>query len=119
MNTEDIKATAKNIGASAGKTADDVKKSVQASTDDVTDDAKGYAAQASDAASDLYGRAKETVRNAADSMPQSAADAVAAGKRAYDGSADQLVRQIAKQPLEALLLAGAIGYLVGWATSRS
>jgi ElaB/YqjD/DUF883 family membrane-anchored ribosome-binding protein len=119
MNSEDIKSTAKNLGSSAGKAGDDIKKTVQATTEDMSDDAKSYAAQASDAAGDLYGRAKDTVRSATDGLPNSASDALAAGKKAYEGGADQLVRQIAKQPIEALLLAGAIGYLVGWATSRS
>ena len=119
MNTDDIKSAAKDLGSSAGKTGEEAKKSVQNAVDQAVDDTKGYAAQASDAASDLYGRAKEGVRNASDSLPNSASDALAAGKKAYEGGADQLVRQIGKQPIEALLLAGAIGYLVGWATSRS
>jgi ElaB/YqjD/DUF883 family membrane-anchored ribosome-binding protein len=119
MTSDDIKDTAKNLGSSAGKMGDDIKKSAHAAADDATDSAKGYASQASDAASDLYGRAKDAVNSATDSLPNSASDALAAGKKVYEGGADQLVRQIAKQPLEALLLAGAIGYLVGWATSRS
>ena len=49
----------------------------------------------------------------------SASDALDAGQSAIKSGSEQLVRQAAKQPLEALLLAGAIGYLVGWAVNRS
>jgi ElaB/YqjD/DUF883 family membrane-anchored ribosome-binding protein len=119
MNAEDIKSTAKDLGSSASKNSEELKKTAQDKADQVADETKGYAAQASDVASDLYGRAKDGVKAATDSLPGTASDAVAAGKRAYDGGSDQLVRQITKQPIEALILAGAIGYLVGWATSRS
>jgi len=51
-------------------------------------------------------------------MPESTAEAIAAGQRAVDEGTARLARRVAKQPIEALILAGAIGYLVGWATSR-
>jgi ElaB/YqjD/DUF883 family membrane-anchored ribosome-binding protein len=108
MKSEDIKSVAKDIGDSTAKGSEEAKKSFQ-----------DNAAQASDMASDLYGRAKDTVKSVTDGLPDSASEALASGKRVYQDGTDQLVRQIAKQPLEALLLAGAIGYLVGWATSRS
>ena len=54
-----------------------------------------------------------------DKIPDSASDAVETGKRAYKSGSDQIARQVGRQPIEALLLAGAIGYLVGWAANRS
>ncbi len=118
MKPDDVKSTAKDIGGSLGKEAAETRQGVKETTADLTGQAQGYGAQAADATSDLYGRAKEAVSQASDSLPGSASDAAAAGRRAYEGGADQLARQVAKQPMEALLLAGAIGYLVGWATSR-
>ena len=69
-------------------------------------------------AGDLYGRAKEQVQGLSDHMPDSAGDAYQKGRQAYAAGADTLGRRVANQPLEALLLAGALGYLVGWAASR-
>ena len=77
------------------------------------------ASKVSDKASDVYQRARDGASDLGDRIPGNASDAVDAGKRAYIKSNDQLARQIGKQPVEALLLAGAIGYLVGWAANRS
>ena len=75
--------------------------------------------QASSAGGDVYGRAKEHVQGLADRLPDTAADAYRTGQRMYAQGSEQVGRHVAKQPFEALLLAGAIGYLVGWASSRS
>ena len=78
-----------------------------------------FAARAGDAANDLYGRAHDRVRDAADHLPDGTSDAIAAGQRIYNKSSDKVAHHVSKQPIEALLLAAAIGYLVGWATNRS
>ena len=44
---------------------------------------------------------------------------LAAGQRAYQAGSDQVARTVTKQPIEALFLAGAIGFLVGWAVNRT
>ena len=119
MKSDDIKSAANDLGSSAGKSVAETKQGVKEATSDFADQAQGYKAQASDMAGDLYGRAKDGVGQVADALPGSASEAAAAGRRAYEGGTDQLARQVAKQPFEALLLASAIGYLVGWATSRS
>ena len=107
-----------DVKCAAANTAD-LKQGANEMASDLGGQAQGYKAQAADAASDLYGRAKDTARSASDALPDSVGDAASAGRRAYEGGAEQLARQVTKQPFEALLLAGAIGYLVGWATSRS
>jgi hypothetical protein len=40
-------------------------------------------------------------------------------QRAYNESSQQVGARISKQPLESLLLVGALGYLVGWAMHRT
>ena len=97
-----------NIGSAAGATG--------GTADNVGGEARDATKQASMAASDLYGRAEESVRTVADDA--SSSDVVATGQRIYDRGSAELSRRVAKQPLEALLLAGALGYLVGWAANR-
>ena len=108
MKSDEVKNAAKDLGGSAGKDAAEIKQGTKETASDLAGQAQGYKDQAADAAGDLYARAKDSVGQASAALPGSAGDA-----------ADQLARQVAKQPFEALLLAGAIGYLVGWATSRS
>ena len=119
MKTDDIKSAAKDLGGTASKNADEAKKTLNDTASRFGAQAQDFAGQASDTANDLYGRARDSVRDAADGLPDGAADAVAAGKRSYDRGTAELSKRVAKQPIEALILAGAIGYLVGWATSRS
>lgn len=87
--------------------------------DDARSKASQAAGQASGTADDLLGRARDSVQNLSDRLPNSASDAYRAGQQAYAQGSDRVIRQVTKQPVEALLLAGALGYLVGWATSRS
>ncbi len=51
-------------------------------------------------------------------VPGAASDALAASQQAIRSGGAQVAQRVTKQPLEALLLAGAIGYLIGWAVSR-
>ena len=119
MKSEDMKNTAKDVGASAGRAAGEATRTADNRLSGLRDGGADATQQASDAASDLYGRAKAAVRDASGNLPDSAADAMAAGQRVYDRGSVEVARHVSKQPLEALLLAGAIGYLVGWATSRN
>jgi ElaB/YqjD/DUF883 family membrane-anchored ribosome-binding protein len=93
---------------------------------DAVNEASGLGARAADmvdqagnTAAHLYDQAKERVLDAADSLPGSASDAMAAGHRTYQKGAEAVAQQVSRQPVEALLLAAAIGYLVGWASNRS
>ena len=115
MDSNDIQAASEKAKASLRA----AKDKTSAETSQAMNASQGLADQVSGAASDLYGRAKDHVQGLSDKMPDSAADAYETGYRTVAQGADSVGRQVAKQPIEALLLAGAIGYLVGWATSRS
>ena len=98
--------------------SDDIK----AATDTASDKAKSSIRAAKDKAGtvgDAYDSTKEQVIGLSDKLPGSASDAYQAGQRAISQGAEGVSASVAKQPIEALLLAGALGYLVGWATSRS
>jgi len=81
--------------------------------------AAGLADQAAGMAQNLYGRAKDSLSDAAEHMPDAFAQAADAGQQAYRNSSKQLAAQVSKQPIETLLLVGAIGFLLGWATTRA
>lgn len=118
MTSDDPKKVAKDIGERAAEAAGDTASSMKATADNLKEGVRDFAARSIDAASDIYGKAQDRVRETAERLPDPS-DAMAAGRRAYEKSSDTVGRHVAKQPLEALLLAGAIGYLVGWATNRS
>lgn len=119
MASDEIKNTAKDMTDRASKSAQQAKEAVSDAASDASGRTQEFAEGATSAASDFLDQARETVGNAADKLPDSASDAMAAGQRAYKRGNAQLSRTVARQPIEALLLAGAIGYLVGWATNRS
>ena len=123
MTSDDPVAAANDIadrakGAVKG-TADSAKSRLDATAGSVADRASEAAGKVSDKVADVYQRVSEGAAGLGDKLPGSAGDAVEAGKRAYAKSSDHVARQIGRQPIEALLLAGAIGYLVGWAANRS
>ena len=107
MTSEDDLKASKDSLARAGQAGREVKHQ-----------AKGTLDEAPDAAADLYGRARAKARDVADGLPESAGDALASGHQALRSSGDQVARRVTKQPIEALMLAGAIGYLIGWAVNR-
>ena len=119
MTSDDVKNTAKDIGDRIADASADARSSVKTASAKAGDAARDFAAQTGDNVSALYGRAQENLRDSADRLPDQASDALAAGQRVYKKSSKTVARHVSKQPLEALLLAGAIGYLVGWATNRS
>ena len=102
MTSNDIKKSASDAADYVQRSADDLKSRASDVADDVSDKASG-----------LYGQAKEALGNASERLP-SASEAMDTAR----GGSQQILRQVAKQPIEALLLAGAIGYLVGWAANR-
>jgi len=81
--------------------------------------AAGLADQATGIAQNLYGRAKDGLNDAAERMPDALAQAADASQQAYRNSSKHLAAQVSKQPIETLLLVGALGYLLGWATTRA
>lgn len=118
MTSEDPKKAAKDIADRVAEVSGDAASSAKAAAANVSDGVRDFAARTGDAASEIYGKAQDRVRDTVEHLPDPS-EAMAVGRRAYEKSSDTVGRHVAKQPLEALLLAGAIGYLVGWATNRS
>ena len=81
--------------------------------------AQGLADQVVGTAQNIYGRTRDGFNEAVDRIPDALSDAADMGQRAYKDSSRQLAVQVGKQPIETLLLVGALGYLVGWAVHRS
>jgi uncharacterized protein YjbJ (UPF0337 family) len=81
--------------------------------------AQGLADQMAGAAQNLYGRTKDGLNDAVDRIPDALSDAADIGQRAYKDGSRQIATQVGKQPIETLLLVGALGYLVGWAVHRA
>ncbi len=119
MTSDDLKKTAKDIGDSVGDVAEHAGDKASETGSVAASRVKGAAQQGASYAQDAFGRAKDGVAGLGDQLPDSASDALDASRKAYSRGSDQFARQVAKQPIEALLLAGAIGYLVGWAANRS
>ena len=117
----------RSADAASAKARDAVrsaKDQAATETSHVLHDAKGRAAQVGDqvgaqayaTAAGLTDRAKGAIQGLSDRLPD---DAITSGRRAYAQGSATVGRRVAKQPIEALLLAGALGYLLGWASSRS
>ncbi len=119
MASEDLKGAVDTASDKAKASVRASKDEASVATSKAIHEAHDSTGQASATASDVYGRAKEHVQSLSDRFPDNAADAYRAGQRAYAQSSEHVGRHVSKQPIEALLLAGAIGYLLGWATSRS
>ncbi len=82
-------------------------------------EAQGLSDQVAGAAQNLYGRTKDGFNDAVDRIPDVISDAADIGQRAYRDGSRQIATQVGKQPIETLLLVGALGYLVGWAVHRA
>ena len=119
MTSDDIKSATDPASAKAQASVRAAKDEAAVATSKAIHESQDAAGQASAKAEDVYGRAKERVQTLSDRIPDSAADAYRAGQRVYAQSSEHVGRHVARQPIEALLLAGAIGYLLGWATGRS
>ncbi|MET7241951.1 CsbD family protein [Methylobacterium sp. EM32] len=87
-------------------------------TGDAGTRAQGVADQASGTARNIYGQAKDGVREAvrglADAAPDSLDQARETGRHTYHRADRAVARQIGDHHLAALLLAGGIGYIFGW-----
>ena len=118
MTSNDARSTAKDIGSKASGKAAEASESAEKAASAAGGQAKDSAARVADNAQASYAQARDTVSDLSDRLPDAATDALKAGQRAYARSSEHLGRQVAKQPVEALLLAGAIGYLIGWAANR-
>ena len=105
------------VGASVADRTKDASQNASSSAADTGAYVRDQAAKVVDAAGDLYSRAADRAQDALSDMPSATEARAKAEKFALRGR-QQIDKRVAKQPIEALLLAGAIGYLVGWATTR-
>lgn len=128
MNEDRIKGAAEKVG---GK----VEAAVGSGIGDAKTEAEGRLTQAKGVANDLVGQAKDAVGKAGDTM-QSAADqardftndAMESGgrlldegrrrypevERRYREGSDVVRGQVQDSPLAAILVAGAVGYVLAW-----
>lgn len=97
-------------GDQMSKAADEAKDRLAAATETVSDLAGKAGTAAAGAASTIHGAASETVKQAGDA----AAKAYKQGAQA----AEYLSHKTTEQPLVALLIAGAIGFSIGYMLFR-
>lgn len=118
MSSDDLKKSVADAASRANEAGADAATAASGYASKASDHAGAMADKASDTASDLYSQARAKLHDAAAGMPGSTSEALEQGQKAYAQGSEQVASQVKKQPIEALLLAAAVGYLVGWATSR-
>jgi uncharacterized protein YjbJ (UPF0337 family) len=107
MDTDRIKGTARDA---MGK----VEESAGALVGDAQTRARGIADQAAGTVQDAYGRAKDTARDLTDQARDVGAQARDVGAQYYDQGARALRDTVQSQPIGALMLAAAAGFLLAW-----
>ncbi len=118
MASSSIKNEIRSVAGSATDKAGEISDTVAQSSSKVVDQAKDHLDDVGHVGGDLYARGLQSGRDALNEMPATLSDISAAGERVVQRGHLRLTHGVRKQPVEALLLAGAIGYLVGWAASR-
>ena len=98
----------------AGQVVDDAAHSSNKGVDETKDRLE----DAGETGGDLYAKGVRRGSEAIDELPASFSDMSAVSERVATHGRRYLVHGVRKQPVETLLLAGAIGYLIGWAASR-
>lgn len=119
MQPDDAKTKAKDIVDDVGSSAEGASQQMRAAAEAIKDHASDLAARGRGAVEDVAASAQQTLHDAVDRLPKTAADAAGLGGQIYARGNAEVSRHVRKQPIEALLLAGAIGFLVGWAANRS
>ena len=104
---DDVEKETKDKVARAGEAGVEAKATAQDALDAAPDVATG-----------LYAQVQARAQDVAGALPESAGDALAAGHQAVRSGGEQVARRVVQRPVEALMLAGAIGYLIGWALNR-
>ena len=107
MDTDRIVGSAKELGGKVQKEAGNLVG------DDETK-VRGVVNQAAGAAQDALGQAKDAVRSAVDAAPEIASRASDAGQRYLRQGNEAVANRVGEQQLVALLIAGAVGYALGW-----
>jgi uncharacterized protein YjbJ (UPF0337 family) len=108
MDTDRIQGAVKNAVGQGQSAIGDL-------TGDLPRQAAGLADQVVGTAQNAYGRAKDATRDALDRAPDAWSEAVGVGQDYAKRGAVTMRDSMNDQPLASLLLAGAVGYLIGWA----
>jgi uncharacterized protein YjbJ (UPF0337 family) len=111
MDPDRIKGTVRNTVGQGESAVGELVGSSRTQAQGLTDRAAG-------AAQDAYGRVKDTARDALDRAPDTWSDAVGSGQDYARQGAVAVRDRVNDQPLTALVIAGAIGFLLAWAISR-
>ena len=102
----------------AASKLDQTSGSISAVTDKATEVATRHLNDVGERLGDVYAKGADRAGDSLDELPATLSDASVAGGRWLRQSHRTIDRSVRKQPVEALLLAGALGYLAGWAVSR-
>jgi uncharacterized protein YjbJ (UPF0337 family) len=108
MDPDRIQGTIRNAAGHAEEAVGDLAGNTRLQ-------AEGLADRAAGAAQNAYGRAKDVARDALDRAPDAWNEAVGTGQDYARRGAGVVRERMGDQPLALLLVAGAIGYLLGWA----
>lgn len=106
------------ITGAAKDAAGKVESAFGRATGDASAEASGRAREAAGTVQNLYGQAKDTVRDIGDAASGYAQDAVEAGSEAYRDGSKAVASAVQKQPLGALLVAGAVGFALALMLNR-
>jgi len=111
MDPDRIKGTVRNTYGQGESAVGELVGSPRTQAQGLTDRAAG-------AAQDAFGRAKDSARDALDRAPGALSDAVGSSQDYARQGAVAVRDRVNGQPLTALLIAGAIGFVLAWAMSR-
>lgn len=102
--------------------AKDVAGKVEGAVGDLTGDSEtrisGRAREATGGMQNLYGQAKDAVRDASDTAIGYAKDAIDNSGNTYRDGSRVIAEQVKENPLGALLIAGGIGFMLAMLLSR-
>ena len=106
MDMDRIRGTAQQVGGKLRDVAGQV-------TGDRGLRAEGIVDEVAGGVRNLYGQAKDGLRNVADTAAGYAGQAPAGRSRSLGRGAGAIERQVEDHPLMGLVIAGTVGYLVG------
>lgn len=111
MDTDRIVGSAKEYAGRAEGAIGDV-------AGDATTQASGKAKEAAGAVQNLYGQAKDAVRDATDTATSYAKDAYENSGETFRDGTQALSKKVQDNPLGSLLVAGGIGFALALLMSR-
>jgi ElaB/YqjD/DUF883 family membrane-anchored ribosome-binding protein len=98
----------------ARREAEEAASRIKAQLDAKVDDAGAAMREGMDAAGENFDRLGETFRAGMDQASDAVGDAAKRGAKTWKRTRKVAGAQIGKRPVGALLLAGAVGYLIGY-----